>query len=148
MPNRARRDVGPGSDTFLRVLVALTAIIVTGQVLARLFAYLSQPPVIGGVRGVLLGLATGAGGLGARPSPSVAPFMGIIAQLGSSCTCFLSVWNSIHTAQTARTCYRGHFAPSILFPFILAAVLAVFVPAAFNSDVPFTSFALFMGVAM
>src|SRR5437870_1414871 len=36
-----------GSDSFLRVLVALTAIIVLGQVLAKLFAYVSQPPVIG-----------------------------------------------------------------------------------------------------
>jgi hypothetical protein len=30
-----------GGDAFLRVLVALTAIVVVGQVLARLFAYLS-----------------------------------------------------------------------------------------------------------
>jgi hypothetical protein len=38
------------------VLVALTAVIVTGQLLAKLFAYLHQPPVIGEVvAGILCG---------------------------------------------------------------------------------------------
>ncbi|MGB4802364.1 MAG: cation:proton antiporter, partial [Anaerolineae bacterium] len=46
----------PTPDIFLHVLVALTAIIITGQVLARLFARLGQPAVIGEVvAGILLG---------------------------------------------------------------------------------------------
>src|SRR5512145_878914 len=71
-----------GSDPFLRVLVALTAIVVLGQILARLFAYVSQPPVIGEVAaGILLGPSL----LGPEVSalvlpPSVAPFLGVIAQ--------------------------------------------------------------------
>src|SRR5262245_57204132 len=71
-------------DALLHVLVALAAVIITGQVLARLFAYVGQPPVIGEVvAGILLGPSL----LGPKVSalvlpPSVAPFLGVIAQLG------------------------------------------------------------------
>jgi hypothetical protein len=44
-------------DALLRVLVALTAVIIIGQILAKLFAYLRQPPVIGEV---VAGHCTGA----------------------------------------------------------------------------------------
>jgi hypothetical protein len=44
------------SDVLVHVLVALTAVIVTGLILARCFAYLGQPPVIGEVvAGIVLG---------------------------------------------------------------------------------------------
>ena len=44
------------SNVLLRVLVALIAIIVTGQMLGWVFAHLNQPPVIGEVvAGILLG---------------------------------------------------------------------------------------------
>jgi hypothetical protein len=73
-----------GGDILFRVLVALVAVMVTGQVLGRLFSYLGQPPVIGEViAGILLGPSL----IGEATSalilpPSVAPFLGVIAQLG------------------------------------------------------------------
>ena len=72
------------SDVLLHLMVALAAIILAGQVCARLFVRLGQPPVIGEVvAGILLGPSL----LGPEVSalvlpPSVAPFLGVIAQLG------------------------------------------------------------------
>ena len=73
-----------GAGVFLRVLVALAAIIILGQALAKLFARIYQPPVIGEV---LAGILLGPSLLGPQLSalvlpPSVAPFLGVIAQLG------------------------------------------------------------------
>jgi Kef-type K+ transport system membrane component KefB len=140
------------SDIFLRVLVALTAIIVTGQVLARLFAYVSQPPVIGEVvAGILLGPSL----LGPEVSalvlpPSVAPYLGAIAQLGVVLYMFLVGLQFNPTLLKHRahaTVAISH--TSILVPFLLGAILALpLYPRLSSSDVPFTSFALFMGVAM
>jgi hypothetical protein len=71
-------------DVLQHVLVALAAVVVTGQLLARLFAYLSQPPVIGEV---IAGIMLGPSLLGPEMSalilpPTVASFLGIIAQFG------------------------------------------------------------------
>src|SRR5512145_986962 len=38
-----------GGDVFLHVLIAITAVILTGLILAQGLAYLGQPPVIGEV---------------------------------------------------------------------------------------------------
>src|SRR5438552_10351323 len=71
-------------DALVHVLLALAAVIVTGQILAKLCAYVGQPPVVGEVvAGILLGPSL----LGAEVSalilpPSVAPVLGVIAQLG------------------------------------------------------------------
>ena len=141
-----------GSDIFLHLLVALTAIIVLGQVLARLFAYVSQPPVIGEVvAGILLGPSFLGPDVSALVLPqSVAPFLGVIAQLGVVLYMFL-IGLELDPALLRR---RAHVAvatshASILFPFVLGAGLALFLyPRLSTSDVTFTSFALFMGVAM
>lgn len=141
-----------GSDIFLRVLVALTAIIVLGHVLARVFAYLSQPPVIGEVvAGVLLGPSL----LGPDASalvlpPSVGPFLGVIAQLGVVLYMFLvglELNPAVLKQRAHATVATSH--ASILVPFLLGAGFALFLYPRFSqSDVSFTSFALFMGVAM
>ncbi len=141
-----------GGDIFLHVLLALTAIIVTGQLLARLFAYVSQPPVIGEV---IAGILLGPSFLGPQLSalilpPSVAPFLGVIAQLGVVLYMFL-VGLELNLAllkqrvhATVATSHAG-----ILVPFVLGAWLALFLyPQLSNSAVTFTSFALFIGVAM
>jgi Kef-type K+ transport system membrane component KefB len=141
-----------GGDILLRVLVALTAIIVLSQVLARLFAYLSQPPVIGEiVAGILLGPSLLGPDVSALVLPeTVAPFLGIIAQLGVVLYMFL-VGLEVNPALVKQ---RAHAAvatshASILFPFILGAGLALFLyPRLSTNNVAFTSFALFMGVAM
>jgi len=142
----------PASDVFLHVLVALTAIIITGQVLARLFARLGQPAVIGEVvAGILLGPSL----LGPQLSalilpPSVGPYLGLIAQLGVVLYMFL-VGLELNPARlkerTHATIATSH--ASILVPFMLGALLALLLyPQLSDRSVPFTSFALFLGVAM
>ncbi|MEK6702720.1 MAG: cation:proton antiporter [Planctomycetota bacterium] len=139
-------------DSFLHVLVALTAIIVLGQVLARLFARLAQPPVIGEVvAGILLGPSLLGPDLSAFIlPPAVAPFLSIIAQLGVVLYMFLVglELNPALLKHRASTAVAVSHA-SILLPFVLGALLAIpLYPRLSTSDVPFTSFALFMGVAM
>lgn len=147
----ARAASGKG-DALLHVLVALAAVIVVGQLLGKLFAYLSQPPVIGEVvAGILLGPSLLGADLSAKIlPPSVAPILGVIAQLGAILYMFLVgleldaglLKNRAHSIVATSHA-------SILAPFTLGAVLALALyPRLSTSDVPFTSFALFMGVAM
>lgn len=66
------------------ILLALAAVILTGQILARVLARFGQPPVIGEVlAGILLGPSLLGADLSALILPaSIAPALGIIAQLG------------------------------------------------------------------
>src|SRR5438105_4488361 len=69
------------------VLLALAAVILVGRLLGRAFVYMGQPPVIGEVvAGIVLGpsiLGRLAPDIGAIILPStVAPYLGMIAQLG------------------------------------------------------------------
>jgi Kef-type K+ transport system membrane component KefB len=140
------------SNVFLHVLGALTAVIVTGSILGRGFAAVGQPRVIGEVvAGILLGPSL----LGAERSafilpPSVAPVLGAIAQLGVLLYMFM-VGLELNAAQVRR---RAHATvaishASILLPFVLGALLALVLYPRFSThDASFTSFALFIGVAM
>src|SRR5262245_18020985 len=145
---------GKGHALF-HVLLALAAVIALGRILGRLFVYIGQPPVIGEV---VAGIALGPSLLG-RLSPDAmdflvpkdaAPHLGIIAQLGAILY-MLIVGLELNTGQL-RSIARSVFAVShvsILLPFVLGAALALWLyPALSNSAVPFTSFALFVGVAM
>jgi Kef-type K+ transport system membrane component KefB len=136
----------------LHVLIALAAVIVTGMVLARLFAFIGQPPVIGEV---VAGIVLGPSLLGPAISalilpPSAAPTLGVIAQLGVVLYMFI-VGLELHADKL-----KGRIPAlvaisqtSIIVPFLLGALLALYVyPRYSNASVPFTSFALFMGVAM
>ena len=66
---------------FLHVLIALTAVILTGLILAKCFAYLGQPPVIGEViAGIVLGpLFLGSDASAILLPLTVAPVLGVIA---------------------------------------------------------------------
>jgi Kef-type K+ transport system membrane component KefB len=140
------------ADVLRHILVALAAVIVTGQLLAKLCAYLCQPPVIGEV---VAGIVLGPSLLGPEASawllpPAVAPYLGLIAQLGVILYMFL-VGLELNAGLLKRrahaTVATSH--ASILVPFLLGALLAlVLYPRLSNHSVPFTSFALFMGVAM
>lgn len=138
--------------TFLRVLIALAAIVILGQVLSRLFAFVSQPPVIGEVAaGILLGPSLIGPNLSAIVlPPSVAPYLGVIAQLGVVLYMFivgLDLNPALLKHRSHATVVVSH--ASILLPFVLGAGLALFLyPRLSHGDVTFTSFALFMGVAM
>ena len=141
-----------GTDVFLRVLVALAAIIIAGQALAKLFARISQPPVIGEVlAGILLGPSLLGPQLSALVLPlRVAPFLGVIAQLGVVLYMFivgLELNSALLKQRAHATMVTSH--ASILVPFLLGSVLALpLYPRLASSNVTFTSFALFMGVAM
>ncbi|HWP44046.1 MAG TPA: cation:proton antiporter [Blastocatellia bacterium] len=139
-------------DVLLHVLLALAAVIILGQVLARLFAYLSQPPVIGEVvAGILLGPSL----LGPDVSamilpPAAAPLLGAVAQLGIILYMFiigLDLNAGLLKDRLHATVTTSHM--SILVPFLLGSLLSLPLYTRLSSgDVPFTSFALFMGVAI
>jgi Kef-type K+ transport system membrane component KefB len=136
-------------------VLAMAAVIVVGRLLAPLVRAVGQPPVIGEV---IAGIVLGPSLLG-RLSPDafryilpadVAPFLGIVAQLGVILYMFLVglelnpdvVRQRVHAAVTTSLA-------SILLPFALGWVLAVYLyPRFATSDVAFTHFALFVGVAM
>jgi Kef-type K+ transport system membrane component KefB len=139
-------------DVLLSVLLALAIVIIVGRVLGKAFAYVGQPPVIGEVvAGILLGPSL----LGAEVSafilpPTVAPILGVVAQLGIILYMFIVglelnaklLMDRLHT--TVATSHT-----SILVPFLLGALLSLpLYTRLSSSDVPFTSFALFMGVAI
>src|SRR4029450_7480269 len=151
-PHTVANATGPGADVFLHVLLALSAVILAGLILAKGCAYLGQPPVIGEV---IAGIVLGPSFLGADVSAlllphTVAPFLGVMAQLGVLLYMF-TVGLEFHTdlmrQRTHATIATSH--ASILVPFVLGALLALeLYPRLSSSDVPFTSFALFLGVAM
>jgi Kef-type K+ transport system membrane component KefB len=139
-------------DILLHLLLALTAVIIAGQILAKLFAYLSQPPVIGEV---VAGILLGPSFLGTEISawilpPAAAPLLQVVAQLGIILYMFIvglelnarMLKGKLHTTiATSHT--------SILVPFLLGALLALPLYTRLSSDeTSFTSFALFMGVAI
>ncbi len=142
----------PHSATLYHALFALGAVIVVGQLLARVFTYLGQPPVIGEVvAGILLGPSL----LGTEWSakimpPDTAPFLAVIAQLGVILYMFLVglELNADRLRDRAHAFVAISHA-SILVPFLLGSALALVLYPRLSSDsVSFTNFALFMGVAM
>ena len=145
----------PHTDVFVHVLLALVAVIVASRIVGRLFRLLGQPPVIGEVvAGILLGpslLGRLAPGAYAYLLPaSVAPFLGVVAQLGVILYMFL-VGLELNPAILRE---HGHAAVAtshagIVVPFVLGALLALgLYPRLATADVPFTSFALFLGVSL
>jgi K+:H+ antiporter len=139
-------------ETLFHVLLAITAVIVVGQLLSRMLGWIGQPPVIGEVAaGILLGPSL----IGPYASsfvlpPDVAPFLGVIAQLGVILYMFLvglDVSLPLLNRRARLTILTSH--ASIVVPFVLGAGLALAIyPRVSSSDVSFTSFALFMGVAL
>ena len=143
------------AGVLLPLLIALTAVIVTGRLLGRAFVAIGQPPVIGEV---IAGLVLGPSVLGALwPAAgafilptSVAPSLSVVAQLGVVLYMFL-VGLELNP-DALRGQLRATVAisqTSIVVPFVLGWALAVYLYPRFSSeDVPFVSFALFLGIAM
>jgi K+:H+ antiporter len=145
----------PAPDTILHVLLALAAVIILGRLLGFALRRVGQPPVIGEVvAGILLGpslLGRVAPELASYILPaSVAPFLNIVAQLGVVAYMFLvglELNVDVVRERAHATVATSH--ASIVLPFVLGSVLALLLyPRLATSDVSFTSFALFMGVAM
>jgi Kef-type K+ transport system membrane component KefB len=142
-------------DAVLHVLLALAAVVVIGRLLGFALRTIGQPPVIGEVvAGILLGpslLGRVAPELASYLLPiSVAPFLNIVAQLGVVAYMFLvglELNVDVVRQRAHATVATSH--ASIVVPFVLGSVLALLLyPRLATSDVSFTSFALFMGVAM
>jgi Kef-type K+ transport system membrane component KefB len=148
----AGQAVAPKGDVLLQVLIALAAVIAGGVLLGRLFDYIGQPPVIGEVMaGILLGPSLlGRAGSAVILPDAVAPFLGVIAQLGVILYMFvigLEMDPGPLRAQARTTVLTSH--ASIVVPFVLGSALALFLyPVLSHRGVSFTSFALFIGAAM
>jgi Kef-type K+ transport system membrane component KefB len=148
-------DATKAPDPLVHVLGALTAVLVTGRLVGRLFRLIRQPPVIGEVVGgmilgpSLLGRVWPEAAAVVLPS-SVAPYLGVVAQLGVILYMFLVGLDldlKVLVSRAQATVTISH--ASIIAPFLLGAALALFLyPRLSTRDVPFTSFALFLGVAM
>ena len=138
-----------------QVLLALVTIIVAARVLGMAFQWIGQPRVIGEV---VAGIALGPSLLG-RISPgamefllpaTVMPTLGGFAQLGVILYMFLvglELNSGLLRSRAQATVAISH--ASIVAPFLLGALIAL---AAYSRYAPggvtFTSFALFMGIAM
>jgi Kef-type K+ transport system membrane component KefB len=142
-------------DALAHVLLALVVIIVAARVCGTLCRRMHQPAVIGEViAGILLGPSllgrVSPTALTYLLPPSVAPFLSIIAQIGVILFMFL-VGLELDTGQLGRRTHAtvaiSH--ASMLLPFVLGSVLALWLyPQLSTSDVPFTVFALFLGVSL
>jgi Kef-type K+ transport system membrane component KefB len=142
-------------DALLHVLLTLAVVIVTARAVGALFAHFHQPPVIGEVlAGILLGPSL-LGRVAPQVSayllpPSVAPFLGVLSQVGVILYMFLvglELDLGLIRNRTHATVAISH--ASIIVPFLLGSALALLLyPRVSSADVPFTSFALFAGVSM
>ncbi|HYG73724.1 MAG TPA: cation:proton antiporter [Planctomycetota bacterium] len=144
-----------GSHVIRHVLLAMATVIIAGRALGWLLTFIKQPPVIGEV---LAGILLGPSLLG-RISPETmnyllppdtAPYLNVIAQLGVILYMFI-VGLELNTGRLREKAHAtiaiSH--ASIIAPFVLGSALSLFLyPRFSDSSVPFTSFALFMGVAM
>jgi Kef-type K+ transport system membrane component KefB len=139
----------------LHVLLALVAVVAMARILGTVFRLFRQPPVIGEI---IAGIMLGPSLLG-RVAPeayaylfpsSVTPPLSIIAQVGVILFMFL-IGVELNLGALRE---RGHATiaishASIIAPFFLGALLSLFLyPRLSSSAVPFTNFALFIGVAL
>ncbi len=160
------RPVGqpiPGQvDVVLHVIATLAAVVALGSLLGRAVRYFGQPPVIGEViAGIVLGpsllgaISPGALELlipsaASDPKGQVPAALKAVSQLGVILYMFL-VGLDLNVTRLAG---RAHAAvavshTSIIVPFVLGTMLALgLYPIYSHENVPFTSFALFMGAAM
>lgn len=142
----------PTGEVLPHILLALGAVILLGRALSLILKPLGQPPVIGEVlAGILLGPSVLGPELSARIlPPEAAPALGVVAQLGVILFMFL-VGIELDLGSLGRR-VRAAIAISnagIVVPFLLGAALAIALyPRLATEGVPFTTFALFLGVAM
>jgi Kef-type K+ transport system membrane component KefB len=143
------------ADLLWHLLLALTAVVISGRVLGRVFRYVGQPPVIGEV---VAGIMLGPSFLGAiSPDayafllpPSLSPSLGLLSQLGVALYMFLigvELDTDVLRRQLRKTITIAQ--SGIVVPLVLGGVLAVFLAEDLApAGVPLTHFVLFMGVAM
>ena len=142
-------------NTLLHVLLALALVVTTARLLGTLFRAAHQPPVIGEIlAGILLGPSL-LGRFAPVASahllpPAIAPFLNVISQVGVILYMFLvglELDPGLMRQRGQATVAISH--ASIIAPFLMGSLLALLLYPIFSSrDVPFTNFALFLGVSM
>jgi Kef-type K+ transport system membrane component KefB len=137
------------------VLLALAVILVAARLVGAVFRRLGQPPVVGEVlAGILLGPSLlgriSPPALAFLLPPEVAPYLGILAQVGVILFMFLVGLELDPEALRNRTGATLTIAQAgIVVPFLLGSLLALWLyPLLSSRDVPFTAFALFLGISM
>ena len=145
----------PPRDALAPVLGALIVIVAAARVLGIAFRRLGQPPVIGEVlAGIFLGPSllgwVWPAGAAALVPPEAVPALRVLAELGVVLFMFLvglelDLWLLARRTHAAVAVSHA----SIVVPFVLGSALALWLyPIVGTADVPFTVFALFLGVAM
>ena len=158
----APTSTAPPVDVVLHVMATLVAVIFLGTVLGRLCRWVGQPPVIGEV---IAGIVLGPSLLGAVwpqgmhfliPSAAADPKGQVPAAIKAVSTIGVVLYMFLVGLElnAARLRKQMHSAvavshASIVAPFVLGSALALALyPTLAPAGVPFTNFALFMGVAM
>jgi Kef-type K+ transport system membrane component KefB len=149
------KGAGTRIDTLPHVLLALLVILGVSRFVGSLFQRIRQPAVIGEV---VAGIALGPSLLGRIwphagsflfPS-EVAPFLGVIAQVGVILFMFL-VGLELDTSLLKRRTYSSVAIShaSILAPFLLGSTASLWIYSGYSMPrVSFTVFSLFLGVAL
>jgi Kef-type K+ transport system membrane component KefB len=137
------------------VLLALVAILLLGRWLGKLCVYVGQPRVIGEiVAGIMLGPSLlgqiwPAAMYFILPT-DVAPYLKIIAEIGVILYMFLvglELNAGLIRSRAHATIAISH--TSILVPFLFGTILALWLYPQYGlRQTPFSSFSLFMGIAM
>jgi Kef-type K+ transport system membrane component KefB len=152
-PVRLPTPENPG--ILLHVLLALVVVLVVARILGAMFRKLNQPQVMGEVvAGILLGpsfLGWLAPGIASQVLPvNAAPYLAVIAQVGVVLYMFLvglELDTDLLQKRTEAAIAISH--ASIVVPFLLGAAFALWLYPAYSTGVfSFTTFALFIGVAM
>jgi Kef-type K+ transport system membrane component KefB len=152
-PVRPPTSENPG--ILLHVLLALVVVLAVARILGAMFRKLNQPQVMGEVvAGILLGpsfLGWLAPGIASQVLPvNAAPYLAVIAQVGVVLYMFLvglELDTDLLQKRTEAAIAISH--ASIVVPFLLGAAFALWLYPAYSTGVfSFTTFALFIGVAM
>jgi Kef-type K+ transport system membrane component KefB len=142
-------------DALFHVLLALVAVILVARVTAVALRRFGQPPVIGEIiAGILLGPSL-LGHLAPAASrflfpPDTVSLIGMVSQIGIILYMFLvGLRLDLGHLRGRTTVSVAVSHASIVAPFVLGTALALWLyPRFSSSEVSFTSFALFIGVAM
>jgi len=154
VPSFEQSAHGP-QNPLLHILLVLAVVMVLSRLLGAVFRRIHQPPVIGEI---IAGIMLGPSLLGQfAPSvsayllpPALGSHLAMIAQVGIVLFMFLvgvDLDTSVLRKQARTTAMVSHV--SIVVPFSLGLIAALSLyPRLSTSDVPFTTFALFIGVSM